>query len=104
MSKRALIILAAASALVALLSVFLIDRALATAVHGSGIENATAVVALRKFFDIFTGRGLVGSYVGWGQLLLGILLLVVGLILTAARRGSRLGPGLMFAGVVQLAT
>jgi membrane-associated phospholipid phosphatase len=108
MSKRALTILAVACAVIALLSIFLIDRPLATAVHGSGIENATFVVKLREFFDIFTGRfygrGLVGNYVGLAQLLLGILFIVVGAIWTLARRGSRIGPGLAFAGVVQLAT
>jgi membrane-associated phospholipid phosphatase len=104
MSKRALIILATACALVSLISIFLIDRALATAVHDSGIERATVVVALREFFDIFTGRGLVGTYIGIGQLLLGILFVLVGTLGLLARGTRNVGRGLMFAGFVQLAT
>jgi membrane-associated phospholipid phosphatase len=104
MSKRALVILCAACALIALLSVFLLDRALATAVHNSGIESAWIVVRLREFFDIFTGRGLVGSHVSAGQFLLGGVLILVGLVWLIARRASLAARGLVFAGVVQWAT
>jgi len=104
MSKRALFLLAAGCALVALLAIFLLDRAIATAVHTSGLENAALVVRLREFFDIFTGRGLVGSYVGLGQFVLGSLFIAAGLVWLAVRRGSGAARGLVFAGAVQLAT
>ena len=104
MSKRALVILCAACALIALLSVLLLDRALATAVHNSGVESAWIVVRLREFFDIFTGRGLVGSHVSAGQFLLGGVLILVGLVWLLARRASFAARGLVFAGAVQWAT
>jgi|SRR6185312_9701116 len=104
MSKRALIILCVVCALGALLGIFLLDRAIATAVHTSGIENAAIVVRLREFFDIFTGRGLVGSHVSLGQFLLGAIVIVVGIVWLIVRRGSIAARGLIFAGVVQWAT
>jgi membrane-associated phospholipid phosphatase len=103
-SKRALIILAAACAVIALISIFAFDRAIAQAVHSSGIENAAIVVALRKFFDIFTGRGLVDGYIGLGQLLLGILFIFAGTLALLARKTHHLGRGLIFGGAAQLVT
>lgn len=104
MSKRALILLAAGCALLSLLGIFLLDRPIADAVHTSGIENAALVVRLREFFDIFTGRGLVGSHVGLGQFMLGGILIAIGLVWLAVRRGSLFARALVFAGGVQLAT
>ncbi|MDR3389454.1 MAG: phosphatase PAP2 family protein [Rudaea sp.] len=104
MNKRALAWLAAITAVIALISIFAFDRGLALAVHGSGLENAVLVVRAREFLDIFTGRGLIESYVGLSQLLLGALFVASGLLLIVARRGNRVGRGLMFAGLVQLAT
>jgi len=102
--KRGLIILCSACTLLALLSIFFIDRALATAVHGSGIESAWIIVRLREFLDIFTGRGLVGSHVSLGQFLLGGILILVGLVWLVARRTSLAARGLIFAGAMQWAT
>jgi len=104
MSKRALAIFAAACAVIALLSILLIDRTLALAVHGSGFENARLVVTLREFFDIFTGRGLVGASVSLGQFLLGGAFIAVGIAWLLVRRASPVARGLIFAGVVQWAT
>ena len=104
MSKRALIVLCAACALLALLSIFLFDRAIAATVHTSGIENAAIVMRLREFFDIFTGRGLVGSHASLGQFLLGGIVILVGGAWLIARRGSLAARGLIFAGAVQWVT
>ena len=104
MSKRALLILAAACALIALVSIFVFDRAIANAVRGSGVESAAFVVYIRDHLDVLTGRGLVGANVSLGQFLLGGLFIVVGLVWLLVRRGSLAARGLMFAGAVQLAT
>lgn len=104
MSKRALLILASASALIALLSILLFDRAIANAVRSSGVESASFVVYLRDHLDVLTGRGLVGANVGLGQFLLGGVFIVFGLAWLLVRRGSMAGRGLMFAGAVQWAT
>jgi membrane-associated phospholipid phosphatase len=104
MSKRALVLTLLISVAVALISVFALDRTIALAVHHSGIENAALVVRLREFFDIFTGRGLVGSYVGLGQFLLGGILFALGVVWWLADRRSYLGRALVFTGAVQVAT
>jgi membrane-associated phospholipid phosphatase len=104
MSKKALAWFAAVTALLALISIFTIDRGLALSVHGSSIENAAVVERVRDFLDIFTGRGLVGSHVGMGQLLLGALFVAAGLVWALLRRSSYTARALMFAGAVQLAT
>ena len=106
MSKKALLLTFAICAVLALISVFAFDRAIALGVHNSGIERAAIVVRLREFFDIFTGRGvaLLGSHVGLGQLMLGAIFIVLGLLLVLARRARYHGRALMFAGTVQLAT
>src|SRR5471032_1897028 len=104
MSKKALAWIAAVTSLLALISIFTIDRSLALAVHGSSIENAAVVERVREFLDIFTGRGLVGRHVSLGQLLLGALFIVVGLAWALLRRSSYVARGLIFAGAVQLAT
>jgi membrane-associated phospholipid phosphatase len=104
MSKRALVWMAGFTAIVALISIFLFDRPLALAVHGSGFENAATVVQIREFLDIFTGRGLVGTHMALGQLLLGALFIAVGLLWSVLQRTTHAGRALVFAGVVQLAT
>ncbi len=104
MSKRTLAWMAGSTAIVALISILLFDRPLALAVHGSGFENAATVVQIREFLDIFTGRGLVGSHMALGQLLLGALFVVVGLLWIVLQRKSPTGRALVFAGAVQLAT
>jgi membrane-associated phospholipid phosphatase len=106
MSKRALLLTFAICAVLALISIFVFDRTLALAVHNSGIERAGVVVRVREFFDIFTGRGigLLGSHVGLGQLLLGAIFIVLGLILALVRSASYHARALMFAGAVQIAT
>jgi membrane-associated phospholipid phosphatase len=104
MDKKALAWIAAVTSLLALISIFTIDRSLALAMHGSSIENAVVVERVREFLDIFTGRGLVGSHASLGQLLLGALFVVVGLVWALLRRGSYAARALMFAGAVQLAT
>jgi membrane-associated phospholipid phosphatase len=104
MDKKALAWLAALTAFLALISIFTIDRSLALAVHESGIENAAIVERVREFLDIFTGRGLVGSHVSLGQLLLGALFVAAGLVWLLLRRTSYIARALIFAGAVQLAT
>jgi membrane-associated phospholipid phosphatase len=104
MSKRALVWMVAICGIAALVSVFVFDRAVALAVHDSGLENAAFFVQGREFLDIFTGRGMVDSHVGLGQMILGAGFILVGLIWVAVRRDSRFGRALAFAGVVQLAT
>src|SRR6185312_5557959 len=106
MSKKALALTFAIYAVLALISVFALDRVIALGVHSSGLERAAVVVRLREFFDVFTGRGvaLLGAHVGWGQLMLGATFIVLGLLLALARSLSPLGRGLVFAGAVQLAT
>jgi len=105
-SKKALLLTFAICAVLALISVFAFDRAIALGVHNSGIERAAIVVRLREFFDIFTGRGvaLLGSHVGLGQLMLGAIFIVLGLLLALVRRARYHGRALIFAGAVQLAT
>jgi len=105
-SKRALILMFAICAALALISIFTFDRMIAEGVHNSGIERATAVVRVREFFDIFTGRGLalLGSHVGLGQLMLGAAFIALGLVLALARSVSRHARALVFAGAVQIAT
>jgi membrane-associated phospholipid phosphatase len=104
MNKSGLVWLATVTALVALISIFFFDGALALAVHQSGIENAAVVERGREFLDIFTGRGLVGSHVSLGQFLLGALFIVVGVAWLLASRSSYVARALAFAGAVQLAT
>jgi membrane-associated phospholipid phosphatase len=106
MSKKALLLTFAICAVLALISVFAFDRVIALGVHSSGLERATVVVRLREFFDFFTGRGvaLLGYHVGWGQLMLGAIFIVLGLVLTLSHSLSPLGRALVFAGAVQLAT
>ena len=104
MNKKALAWIAAIAALIALISIFTIDRSLALAMHGSSIENAAVVERVREFLDIFTGRGLVGTHASLGQLLLGALFIVVGLVWALLRRSSYAARALIFAGAVQLAT
>ena len=106
MSKKALVLTFAICAVLALISVFAFDRAIALGVHSSGIERAAVVVRLREFFDLFTGRGaaLLGYQVGWGQLMLGAIFIVLGLALALARSVRPLARALMFAGAVQIAT
>lgn len=106
MSKKALILTFAICAVLALISIFAFDRLIALDVHNSGIERAAIVVRLREFFDIFTGRGvaLLGNRVGLGQLMLGTIFIVLGLLLAFARSISPHARALVFAGVVQIAT
>lgn len=104
MSGRALAITAAVCALIALISIFTFDQAIAMSVHHSGFENAAFFVDGRDFLDIFTGRGLVGSNVGLGEFLLGGVFVVVGLIGLAIRRTSYVAHALIFTGAVQWVT
>lgn len=104
MSKRALVLTLLISAVVALISIVVLDRPIALAVHRSGIENAALVVRLREFFDLFTGRGLVGGYVGLGQFLLGGALFALGFVWWLADRRNYLARALVFTGAVQVAT
>jgi membrane-associated phospholipid phosphatase len=104
MSKRALAIVAAVCATLALISIFTVDPLIAMAVHNSGYENAAFFERGREFLDYFTGRGLVGSRVGVGQFLLGSTFIVVGFLWWLARRTSHAARGIVFAGVVQLVT
>jgi membrane-associated phospholipid phosphatase len=104
MNKKALAWIAAVTSLLALISIFTIDRGLALAVHGSSIENAAVVERVREFLDIFTGRGLVGSYASAGQLMLGAAFVLIGLLWALFQRSSYAARALMFAGAVQLAT
>jgi len=104
MSKRALVVLAAVCATFSLLSIFLIDRTLAEAVHRSGLENAGIVVTVRSGLDFFTGRGLVGANVSFGQFLLGLVFIAIGVVWLIVRRTSQAARGLIFAGAVQLVT
>jgi membrane-associated phospholipid phosphatase len=103
MSKRSLALLAVIAATVALISVFFLDQRIAIAVHNSGFERAVIVVRVREFFDYFIARGLINSF-AWGQLALGALLVVIGVIWLIARRTSRNARGLIFTGAAQLAT
>ena len=106
MSKKALTLTFAICAVLALISIFTVDRWIALGVHGSGIERAAVVVRLREFFDIFTGRGvaLLGHNVGLGQLMLGAVFVIVGLVLALVRSARYHARALMFAGAVQIAT
>lgn len=104
MSKRALVILAAVCAAISLISIFAFDQTIAMAVHNSGFENAAFFFDGRSFLDYFTGRGLVGSHIGFGQFLLGLIFVVVGLMWWLAQRSSYAARGILFAGVVQLIT
>jgi len=106
MSKKALVLMFAICAVLALLSIFAFDRMIALGVHNSGIERAAIVVRVREFLDIFTGRGaaLLGNHVGLGQLMLGIIIIALGLLLALARNASFHARALVFAGMVQLAT
>ena len=104
MSRRALFITAVVCALIALVSIFAFDQAIAMAVHNSGFENAAFFVDGREFLDVFTGRGLVGSHVGLGQFLLGGVFIVVGAIWLAIRRTSYGARALIFTGAVQWVT
>jgi len=101
MSKRGLALILAICAVLALISAFALDRPLALAVHQSGIERAAWIVQGREFLDHFTGHGI--AY-GYGKFLAGGLFIAIGLVWSLARRGSRMGPGLAFAGLVQVAT
>jgi membrane-associated phospholipid phosphatase len=105
-SKKDLLLTFAICAVLALISVFAFDRLIALGVHNSGIERADTVVRVRKFFDIFTGRGigLLGSHFGLGQLMLGVALIALGLILALAHSISFHARALVFAGAVQIAT
>jgi membrane-associated phospholipid phosphatase len=104
MSRRALAIVAALCATMALISIFTVDQAIALAVHDSGFENATFFERGREFLDYFTGRGLVGSHVGLGQFLLGGIFIVTGLIWLAIRRTSYAARAWIFTGMVQWLT
>jgi membrane-associated phospholipid phosphatase len=106
MSKKALVLTFAICAVLALISVFAFDRAIALGVHSSGIERAAVVVRLREFFDLLTGRGvaLLGYHVAWGHLMLGAIFIALGLVLALARSLRPLARALVFAGMVQLAT
>jgi len=104
MSRRTLVIAAVVCALVALISIFAFDHAIAMAVHNSGFENAAFFVDGRVFLDVFTGRGLVGSHVGLGQFLLGGVFILIGLIWLAIRRASYGARALIFTGAVQWVT
>ena len=106
MSKRALILTFALCTVLALISIFAFDRFIALGVHNSGLERAAVVVRLREFFDIFTGRGvaLIGNHVGLGQLMLGAIFIVLGLVLALARSISFHARAFVFAGAVQIAT
>jgi membrane-associated phospholipid phosphatase len=104
MSRRALVFTACVCALIALVSIFAFDQAIAMAVHHSRFENATFFVDGRSVLDVFTGRGLVGSHVGLGQFLLGGIFIVSGLIWLAIRRTSYGARALIFTGAVQWAT
>ena len=104
MSRRALAIVAAICATLALVSIFTVDPAIAMAVHDSGYENAAFFERGREFLDYFTGRGLVGGNVGFGQFLLGGVFVVIGLIWLAVRRASYGARALLFTGIVQWAT
>jgi membrane-associated phospholipid phosphatase len=105
-SKKALVLIFAICAVLALISIFAFDRMIAIGVHNSGIESADVVVRGREFLDIFTGRGvaLLGSHVGLGQLLLGAIFIALGLVLALARSVSMHARALVFAGAVQIAT
>ncbi len=104
MSRRALAIVAAMCAAIALISIFTVDQTIAMAVHDSGYENAAFFEYGREFLDVFTGRGLVGSHVGLGQFLLGGLFIATGLIGLAIRRTSYGARALVFTGAVQWIT
>ena len=88
MSKKALLLTFAICAVLALISIFTVDRLIALGVHNSGFERAAAVVRGREFLDIFTGRGvaLLGNNVALGQFMLSALLIV----LREGRRGQYL--------------
>jgi membrane-associated phospholipid phosphatase len=104
MNKRALAILAAVCAAISLISIFTLDKTIAMAVHNSGFENAAFFVDGRSFLDYFTGRGLVGSHISFGQFLLGLLFVVVGFVWWFAQRSNYTARGFLFTGVVQLVT
>jgi membrane-associated phospholipid phosphatase len=104
MSKRALALTAAICAAMTLLSIFAFDHAIASFVHYSAIENAPFFVRGREFLDGFTGRGLVGSKVGLGQLTLGVALILGGLLWLVLPSTRIVARALIFAGAVQLAT
>src|SRR3954451_11173300 len=106
MSKKALLLTFAICAVLALISIFTVDRLIALGVHNSGFERAAVVVRGREFFDIFTGRGvaLLGNNVALGQFMLSAIFIVLGLVLVLVRRTNVFGRALVFAGVVQIAT
>jgi len=106
MGKKALLLTFAICAVLALISIFTVDRLIALGVHNSGFERAAVVVRGREFFDIFTGRGvaLLGNNVALGQFMLSALFIVLGLVLVLVRRTNLFGRALVFAGVVQIAT
>jgi membrane-associated phospholipid phosphatase len=104
MSKRLLAWTAAVALIVACISVFAFDRAIATAVRHSGFESATVIVGVREFFDVFTGSVVAHGYGSIGQLLLGGALVAIGLVWLLVRRTNPTARALVFTGVVQLAT
>ena len=104
MTQRALALTAALCSTIALISIFTLDRSIALMVHNSGVESADLVVKGREFLDNFTGRRLLGNRIGLGQLELGVVLLVVGVVGVLARRTSSVARALIFAAGVQIAT
>ena len=73
MSRSALAWTAAVAIVLACISAFTIDRTIALAVHGSGIESAAVIVKVREFLDTLTGYRF-----SFGDLLLDACLAAVG--------------------------
>jgi membrane-associated phospholipid phosphatase len=92
--------MAAIAIALACLSTFAMDRGIALAVHGSGIESAAIMVRAREILDTLTGY----RFSGIGDLLLGGCLAAVGSIWAVARRSDATARAMIFTGLVQLAT
>ena len=99
MSRSALAWTTAVAIVLACISAFTIDRTIALAVHGSGIESAAVIVKVREFLDTLTGYRF-----SFGDLLLGACLVAVGSLWAVARRSNATARALIFTGLVQLAT
>jgi len=104
MNKRALAWTAATAAALALISIFVFDRAIALAVHGSLLENARVFVDGREMLDVAAGRSLLGSNLSLSNLLLGGALIALGALWWLAWRTSYFARALVFTGLTQIAT
>lgn len=103
MNKHSLALVAAIFSILALLSILLIDRHLAEAVHASALASAALFTEGTRALDLVAGRSLLSSHTLSG-LLLGSCLVALGILGWLWRRRAFAPRAAMFTGGVQLAT